>query len=461
MNKSSFVAVFTTLFLLSFLTENTFATLFSICVIPFFFALYRRGEFPVLFIAVIFQWIAITIKVFYYDLKGWDFDYGHIFPAGIYDALTLSLIGLLFFIIGMWFPLRNLPVVKMEEIEKDISTISEPKLLLGYLGYTFLVTVFGSLFLSFGGLAQGIYILIQFKWCLYLLLFYVVFRKENSPYRLQLIFIIILELGLGFASYFSSFKEVIVFSFIGFIATAKRISIPKLASLGIVAFFVFQIGIVWTAVKGDYRKFLSGGESAQVVTVSKSDALEELYSLVGDISDKDLEEGELALIDRISYIDYFSGVIEYVPNYKPHENGEIWRKALLHIVTPRIFFPNKEAIDDSKQFNKYTGITVATAEQGVSFSLGYMADSYIDFGKTYMFVPILLLGLLVGLIYKYFLINGYSRIWGLVLGAPLFYFAGSYEMASIKVFGNLTMYFIVFYFLNKFGLPILDKFIRK
>ena len=38
---------------------------------------------------------------------------------------------------------------------------------------------------------------------------------------------------------------------------------------------------------------------------------------------------------------YFSYVLERVPSLLPHENGMLTRRALLHILVPRIFFPEK------------------------------------------------------------------------------------------------------------------------
>ena len=58
----------------------------------------------------------------------------------------------------------------------------------------------------------------------------------------------------------------------------------------------------------------------------------------------------------------------------------------------------------------YTGSRVAGTEEGTSIGIGYMAESYIDFGPIYMFVPILLLGVFYGLIYRYFIARKDFRV---------------------------------------------------
>lgn len=84
----------------------------------------------------------------------------------------------------------------------------------------------------------------------------------------------------------------------------------------------------------------------------------------------------------------------------------------MHVLQPRILFPNKEAIDDSKMVNKYATRKVAGAKQGASFSLGFMAESYIDFGPYLMFIPIFCVGWLLGFIYKIIIQQSINYLWG-------------------------------------------------
>jgi hypothetical protein len=77
--------------------------------------------------------------------------------------------------------------------------------------------------------------------------------------------------------------------------------------------------------------------------------------------------------------------------------------ALIHIVTPRVFFPNKaELPSDSEEVRKYSGVHVAGRETNTSIAFGYAPEAYIDFGIPLMFVPVFLFGVAVGFLYALF-----------------------------------------------------------
>jgi hypothetical protein len=128
----------------------------------------------------------------------------------------------------------------------------------------------------------------------------------------------------------------------------------------------------------------------------------------------------------------------------PFEEGLLWGEALEHIVTPRLFFPDKRVIDDSERTRLYTGIDVAGIEQGTSIGLGYVAESYIDFGPTFMFFPILLLGMFFGGIYRFFMTRSKERLLGSALGASILIFqAYTIETSNIKIVGGTVTQLLV------------------
>jgi hypothetical protein len=109
------------------------------------------------------------------------------------------------------------------------------------------------------------------------------------------------------------------------------------------------------------------------------------------------------LIDRMWTIYYPALAIARVPSHLPHTNGEILSAALVHIVTPRVFFPGKPNLQsDSEKVRKYSGVMVAGAEQNTSIAFGYAAEAYIDFGLPLMFLPVLVFGAAIGYLYALF-----------------------------------------------------------
>jgi hypothetical protein len=143
----------------------------------------------------------------------------------------------------------------------------------------------------------------------------------------------------------------------------------------------------------------------------------------------------------------------------PYEEGALLKSSFEHVLKPRFLFPNKKAIFDSELTSKYTGIQFAGAELGTSFSLGTVAEAFVDFGRYYMFIPILFFGLWIGWLYRYFIVNAYNMVWGMCYAAPMFQFAWSFPVPTSKFLGWSITYFIGFWFLNKFLIKYLDKFL--
>jgi hypothetical protein len=123
---------------------------------------------------------------------------------------------------------------------------------------------------------------------------------------------------------------------------------------------------------------------------------------------------------------------------------------------PRLLFPDKPALpNDSDLTNYYTGLYMAGEEQGTSVSLGYVAESYIDFGIYGMFAPILMLGMLLGWFFRFFLTRQNIPIFiGYGLAVTVLLEAYRFETASVKFLGAIVTAFLVAYVLHRF-------FIRK
>jgi hypothetical protein len=115
----------------------------------------------------------------------------------------------------------------------------------------------------------------------------------------------------------------------------------------------------------------------------------------------DYADASNLLIDRLWAIKYPAMALERVPFLIPHTEGQILKDALAHIVTPRFLYPEKpELVSDSELVRKYAGAQVAGAESNTSIAFGYAAESYVDYGLPWMFLPVIIFGLLVGVTYQ-------------------------------------------------------------
>ena len=225
--------------------------------------------------------------------------------------------------------------------------------------------------------------------------------------------------------------------------------------------------VIWSVVKGEYRSFLTGGEKTQIYKSSSvSDNLSKLSDLVGEKFgkenfDENFNTGVEALANRVSYTEYFAMSVRQVPDVLPYEKGALLLGGLEHVFKPRLFFPDKKTIDDSYLTSKYTGRQFSGAEQGVSFSLGLVAERYIDYGPFFMFIPIFIFGLLLGYIYKYIITHSLNRVWGLAFVAPLFFLIPSLGVATTKFLGWVLTYFLVWFLFNKYLVKRVDNYLKK
>jgi hypothetical protein len=200
-----------------------------------------------------------------------------------------------------------------------------------------------------------------------------------------------LELAIGFAGYFSDFREPLVFIGLAILSSQRRRS-TWLAIAGIGAISI-AAGITWTAIKPVVRQ-----------QYSYSASISERLTTVAGIIQPTLANNSTGwkaqadrLVGRIWTIRFPSLAYARVPSVLPHEHGAILWGALTHTVMPRLFFPAKgELPSESDKVRKYSGVWVAGRETGTSWAFGYVADSYVDFGWPLMLVPIFLFGCLMG-----------------------------------------------------------------
>lgn len=261
--------------------------------------------------------------------------------------------------------------------------------------------------------------------------------------------VIAVEVGMGFTGYFGGFRIVGIIAglaLLTFVAERRR-----LWGAGIVVGFAFVlVASFWQSIKGDYRAFMSGGEAAQVVTVSFEQRLDYLGRAIQGVSFQSLLYGIDDVLDRLGYVTYFGNCLRTVPSSVPHAEGRLWKEAVAHVLMPRILFPNKQVFNDSDRTSEFSDVRVADASQGTSIGIGYIGESYVDFGVPLMFVPILLFGGLVGWCYGKIVQLAPVRILGIALATTMI-LRSTVDVASsnAKMLGAIVSTFLIYYVLLK------------
>ena len=156
-------------------------------------------------------------------------------------------------------------------------------------------------------------------------------------------------------------------------------------AVGLFGAVMFLTGLMWMAVRTDYRQDFE----SQAFAASREARLERIAGLTSQWLRQDFKRvfDDLdVFVDRMWVIYYPALAVSRVPSMVPHENGAIMWRALLHIVTPRLLFPDKAVLEsDSEMVLHYSGVWAAGADQDTSIAFGYAAESYVDFGVPLMF----------------------------------------------------------------------------
>ena len=369
----------------------------SLASLLFAWRLLRTGPgTPVLAVAWTYQWAQVSAGLLYMAFTGdvldsaVDSDWRPMVEVGLAAILALA-VGLRLGMAGV----RAMPGAQE-------SALTWRQLITVYVGATVLSALFLELtatFAAFSGLYQGAVFFAYAR----LAVLYLLFRRLLRP-KLRMgwfAFVLALEITLGLASYFASFREVIVIAALALIeAFDRKRTSHWVIGLGLMGAMTVT-SLVWTGIKSQYRE-------AQDENAALAASREDKITLVQQLALEWFERGGPAVqssvrstVDRIWQVYYPSFALKRVPREVAHTGGAFLLNAVVHVLTPRFFFSDKAGLlSDSDKVRRYAGLNVAGVEQNTSIAFGYVAESYVDFGMPLLLVPIALLGLLLGWLYK-------------------------------------------------------------
>jgi hypothetical protein len=414
--------------------------------------LWRPGESPILLFSFWFPWFQASISVFHANWLGVPIDDLTPFFGDMRDAILLSLMGLLTFAVGMRLgagPRRWQDARGLREQAYAIPVGRWLRLYaIAWAGGA------GAIALAWivPGLSQVLLGFAAMKWAFFFIIAYSAFIGVAGA-KPWFAVIFLFELASSVGGYFSDFKTVFFVTIFAAVASGFRLSFKSLIGFGALGAVVLAFGIVWTAVKGEFRSFVSGGEAAQIVTVDYWTRIEKLGELVEGLDSDKLALGADRFLRRLGYVQFFAAVLEYVPAQVPHAQGALVWDAVSRPFMPRMFFPEKSVIDDTSRTNYYTGGLGGDSE-GTSISLGWIPEMYIDFGYFGMFPAILLTGVFFGRIYRGFirwrLSNG---LLGAAIATATLAGAAAFENSFTKTFGGIAATLIAAWAVVKFAVP--------
>lgn len=407
-------------------------------------------------IIFLYHFMQISANIWLSNYLGKDIN----FRSDHTDSATIfSYIGLFFMFIPIIYYQNKIPLLSLNDLRKHSYRLSIQKCFRAYIIAFFVANSLGGVAFVIPGLSQVIFSILNVKWFFFLLFGYQVILKKQMIK--QFVIVSALEFILGFLSYFSDFKT--VFFFLAFLALSFIIYIRfKQVMVAIVAIIgIMFLGIKWTEIKGEYRAFLNQGTKSQQVGVSSDAALNKLIELGAESSDDQKDDGTYDFLDRMQYTYHLAKTMDRVPEVLPYENGGNIRSILSFVLIPRILNPNKPRWEATIKTKKYTGLQYAGYAQGVSFSLGYFADCYIDFGYYGMMVPLVILGWIFGSTYFYFIKKTSNNfIFNYAVVGAMFMEFTAFEMDGTYLLGRLYATLVTFFLLKIFFFPWLYRSLK-
>ena len=321
-----------------------------------------------------------------------------------------------------------------------VTGFSPSGLFLGYLALLAVERISGP-FVG-GGLAQPIIAFGSLKFVFAILLFYL----WITAYRglVPLLGLIAIEVTLGLSGYFGDFKTIFIIVGVASVTIShlywSRVRLPLLLAVPL----LLLLASVWTVVKPTYRAYLNQGSKNQVVAVDVGESLRKFQELSENLDAGKLTDGILGAALRISYIEIPSYVLARVPDILPYENGALWGEAVHQVITPRFLYPDKPVLpSDSVRTIRYTGKLYSAI--GTSVSMGYLIESYIDFGIFGALLIPFILGLVYGLMAQHIVYLGerYDPTFGVAILAVMFLPVHLFETSNIKLFPGLLWTWII------------------
>ncbi len=395
---------------------------------------------PVLALALTYQWMQVTIGIFYTALTGVQMD--AMLDSNWRPMVLIGLGCVTCFTVSLWYGIR---VAQRQNwtIPAGAPRIAfSGNLLYAAYGSSLLLTgVIQEIAWQYPSFTQAI---IAITYSHLALVFLLARRFTNPEFQWRKLAILMgIEVGLGFTGYFAGFREPLLMAAIAVFEIFDRRDVRFWAFGAVLLFVLSMSSLVWISVRGQLRQEMDD----EIVTATRVERFDRARTLSTGVLSQNAGSysgSVTVLIDRLWAIYYPALALQRVPLVVPHTDGQIMRDALTHLISPRFLYPDKaDLISDSEMVRKYAGLYVAGEQQNTSIAFGYAAEAYVDYGLPWMFIPILIFGFLLGMCYKIWLSIISHRELAIALTTVMFWLIlYIFERSWVKTLGLTVTVFV-------------------
>jgi len=410
-----------------------------------------RRAYPVLVWLIAFNWLQVVGDVLGADLSGRVLADGWM---GQYRerAIYFSLCAILAIALGMrcgmrlggWVFRANVEPSAASLIE-DERSVSLHRAVAAYFVSLMLFQALDVLAYAVPGLTQQVLAvgLVKFV-CVYLVALKVFTSERGYQW---LILVALCELATGLVGFFASYKEAFFVMLIALAASRGAMSARKWLFAGMAVIVVVWVALVWTVVKGEYRYQIFNNPIQQRI---------EWMAQRFFVAPLDYSAALTRLVERVGYTDLYAQLLARLDIGSVPTNLGLFGGAVEHILKPRILFPDKSSLDDSKLTNALLGTRI---DKNTSIGVGFIPEAHVDFGFPGLLPALLGLGALIGLAAQYFMTR--SAPWAIRTAFTTAILFNSFTFGTNidKALGVFITGWIAMALALKFGYPMIAQWL--
>ena len=362
--------------------------------------LWRLGEAPATLMAAGLQLSQVVMPVLYANLLGVPIQaatFNRIDPT---PAIWFALAAMLSLVLGLWRgqlekQARAAPILLLEAKSWSVQSA---------FVFCIITLSLAAVFEVLGGLSEGLrqaFLAVSGVQWLGVFVLANVCVAQRRGFGLLLL-VTGLEVVKGFTGYFADFRMVLFVLFVGVFSVHPKLKPGTILAGLVVGSVALTLGAFWSATKKNYRSFASGHSVWQVTVVPIEDRLGYLMNKMYESDWTTMTIGFDRLARRWGYVDFLAATMRNVPAHVPYQNGALIGAAVMHVIEPRLLFPDKPRLNDNQLTAKYAGLRLdARTSYGTSIGLGYVAELYIDFGVPGTIFVMFVLGFLGGRCFRF------------------------------------------------------------
>jgi hypothetical protein len=426
----------------------------SLLALPLAVWLLGGGQaYRVLLWVIAVNWLQVIGEVVSADLTGKVLSDGLLGPYRV-EAILWSLCAIATLALGMRFGTQLGGWLFRSSVQAGSGSAAGAegvvhlhRVMLCYFASLVVTQILGAVAASVPALAQPVLALKLIKFVCVYLVAAKVFESGRGYGWLALVSLV--EMVIGLTGFFASYKEAFIVMLIA-LASRRRPMSARIWMFSVAAVVVMVwVSLVWTAVKKEYRLHVAGSPFEQ-----RLEWMAERFF----VDSIDFHSAVVSLSERIGYTEFYALVL------RREENGLIPRyfyfyaSAVQHVLTPRIFFPDKAALNDSKLTTALLGIRITG---DTSIGVGYVAQAQVDFGFPGLLLPILSIGIVIGGAAKYFMTRSAPLLIREAFTTATLFLVFPYEENIDKALGGLITGLLAMALMLKFAYPTVARWLAR